>query len=50
MKVDHKSLMTPDTYDFTGDFTTILGLVGVVSSLVIIVFAYRRYWNSPLRK
>jgi hypothetical protein len=39
--------MTPDTYTFTGDATTFLGLVGVVSSFIIIVVAYRRYYNSP---
>lgn len=38
------------TYDFTGDAVTILGLVGVVSTFVIVVTAFRRYFNSPLRK
>ena len=40
----------PDTYTFSGDAVTFLGLVGVVSTLVIMVTAYRKYWNSPLRR
>jgi hypothetical protein len=40
----------PATYDFTGNITTFLGLIGIVSSLVIITTAYRRYWSSPFRK
>lgn len=40
--------MTPDTYTFTGDFTTFLGLVGVVSTGIIIVTAFRRFFNSPM--
>jgi len=42
--------MTPDTYTFAGDATTFLGLVGVVSTLVIIVTAFRRFYTSPLNK
>lgn len=42
--------MTPDTYSFAGDAVTFLGLVGVVSSAIIVVTAYRRYWNSPFRR
>lgn len=42
--------MTPDTYTFTGDVTTFIGLIGVVSTFVIVVVAYRRYWNSPYRR
>lgn len=40
----------PDTYTFSGDAITFLGLVGVVSTFVIVVTAFRRYYNSPLRK
>jgi hypothetical protein len=40
----------PDTYSFVGDAVTYLGLVGVVSTLVIVVTAFRRYYNSPMRK
>jgi len=43
-------MMTPDTYSFAGDTTTFLGLIGVVSTFVIIVAVYRSYWNSPFRK
>ena len=39
--------MTPDTYTFTGDATTFLGLVGVVSAFIIVVTAFRRFFNSP---
>jgi hypothetical protein len=42
--------MTPDTYTFSGDAVTFLGLLGVVSTLVIVVTAFRRYFNSPLRR
>ena len=40
----------PNSYDFTGDAVTFLGLVGVISTAIIIVTAFRRYNNSPLRK
>ena len=39
-----------DTYSFTGDAVTFLGLVGVVSTGIIIVTAFRRYYSSPMRK
>ena len=42
--------MTPDTLDFTGNYVTYLGFVGVISTLVILVTAFRRYYKSPLRK
>jgi len=42
--------MTPDTYSFTGDAVTFLGLVGVISTAIIVVTSFRRYFNSPLRK
>jgi len=42
--------MNPDTYTFAGDATTFLGLVGIISTGIILVFAYRRYWNSPYRR
>jgi len=42
--------MTPDTYTFTGDVTTFLGFIGVVSTALIVVVAFRRYWNSPYRR
>lgn len=39
--------MNPDTYTFVGDATTFLGLVGVVSAGIIVVTAFRRFFNSP---
>lgn len=39
--------MNPDTYTFTGDAVTFLGLVGVISALIIVVTAFRRFFNSP---
>jgi hypothetical protein len=38
------------TYNFSGDIVTFLGLVGVISTGIIVVTAFRRYFNSPLRK
>jgi len=40
--------MTPDTLHFNGDFITFLGLIGVVSTGIIIVTAFRRFFNSPM--
>jgi hypothetical protein len=42
--------MMPDTYSFSGDAVTFLGLIGVISTGIIILTAFRRYFNSPLRK
>jgi len=39
--------MTPDTFNFSGDATTIIGFVGVVSAFVIVITAFRRFFNSP---
>ena len=39
--------MNPDTYTFAGDAVTFLGLVGVASTLLILVTAFRRFYNSP---
>ena len=39
--------MTPDTYTFSGDAITFLGLVGVASTLLIVVTSFRRFFNSP---
>lgn len=39
--------MNPDTYTFSGDAVTFLGLVGVISAFIIIVTAFRRFFNSP---
>lgn len=42
--------MTPDTLNFTGDAVTFLGLIGVTSTLIILVSVFRSYYNSPLKK
>lgn len=39
--------MTPETLNFNGNFVTFLGLIGVASSLLIVVTAFRRFYNSP---
>ena len=39
--------MTPETLNFNGDAITFLGFVGIVSALVIVVTAFRRFFNSP---
>jgi hypothetical protein len=39
--------MTPDTYGFNGDAITFLGLLGVASTLLIVVTSFRRFYNSP---
>jgi hypothetical protein len=39
----------PDTYTFAGDATTILGFIGVLSTAIILVTAFRRWYNSPLK-
>ena len=39
--------MTPDTLDFTGNATTILGFVGIISAFVIVVTSFKRFFNSP---
>jgi hypothetical protein len=43
-------MTSPDFYSFAGDSVTFLGLVGVISSAIIVVTSFRRYFNSPLRK
>jgi len=42
--------MTPDTFNFTGDAVTFLGLIGVVSTAIILVTIFRSFYNSPLNK
>ena len=41
---------TPDTLTFTGDAVTYLGLIGVVSTAIILVTVFRSFAKSPLRK
>ena len=40
--------MNPDTLHFNGDAITFLGLIGVVSTGIIIVTAFRIFFNSPM--
>jgi hypothetical protein len=42
--------MMVETLDFTGDAVTVLGLVGIISTGIILVLCFTRYYNSPLRK
>jgi len=42
--------MTPDTFNFSGDAVTFLGLIGVVSTAIIIVTIFRSFYDSPLNK
>jgi hypothetical protein len=42
--------MNPDTLTFTGDAVTFLGLIGVVSTAIILVAVYKAYWKSPYRR
>lgn len=39
--------MSPETLNFSGNAVTFLGLIGVVSTFLIIVTAFRRFFNSP---
>jgi len=39
--------MTPSTFNFSGDAVTLLGLVGVISTAIIITTSFRRFFNSP---
>lgn len=41
---------TVNTLDFAGNGVTFLGLVGIVSTLIIVVSVFRSFGNSPLRK
>ena len=42
--------MTPDTLNFNGDAITFFGLVGVISTFIILVTIFRSYQSSPYRK
>jgi hypothetical protein len=39
--------MEISTYTFSGDAVTFLGLVGLASTFLIIITAFRRFFNSP---
>ena len=40
----------PDTLNFTGDGVTFLGLVGIISTAIIVVTVFKSFYNSPLNK
>jgi hypothetical protein len=40
----------PDSYGFVGDGITFLGLIGVISTAIIVITVFRSYSKSPLRK
>jgi hypothetical protein len=40
----------PDTLNFTGNIVTYVGLLGVVSTLVILVSVFTSFARSPYRK
>ena len=42
--------MTPDTLNFTGDTVTYLGLIGIISTAIILVSVFRSFYKSPLNK
>lgn len=42
--------MTIETYNFSGDSVTILGFIGVLSTLIILISVFRSFYNSPLNK
>jgi len=42
--------MTPDSYTFTGDTVTYLGLIGIISTAIIVVSVFRSFYKSPLNK
>ena len=41
--------MNISTFDFTGDATTFLGFIGIISTAIILVAAFRKFRSSPLR-
>jgi hypothetical protein len=40
----------PNTYSFAGDSVAFLGLIGVVSTAVILITAFRKHFHSPLNR
>jgi hypothetical protein len=38
--------MSPETYNFSGDAIAVIGFIGVASTLLIVVTAFRRFFNS----
>ena len=40
----------PDCYGFVGDGITFLGLIGVISTAIIVITVFRSFYKSPLNK
>jgi len=40
----------PETYTFTGDAITVIGLVGVFSTAFIVISVFRNYWSFSITK
>jgi hypothetical protein len=40
--------MMPEQLDFSGNLITFLGLIGVISTGIIVVTSFRRFFNSPM--
>ncbi len=41
--------MTPDTLNFNGDATNFLGLVGITSTFIILVAAFRKFYKTETK-
>lgn len=39
-----------ETYNFSGDVVTILGLIGVSATGLILYWVFRSFYRSPLNK
>jgi hypothetical protein len=49
--VNQPHIMEVSTLGFDyGNGITALGMIGVVSTLIILISVFRSYYNSPLRK
>jgi len=42
--------MTPDTLNFQGDLTTVVGFIGIFFAFITITAVFQAYAKSPLRK
>jgi len=42
--------MEISTYSFSGDIITVIGFIGVLSTLLIVYTAFTRYFKNALRK
>ena len=41
--------MTPEMYDFTGTGVTVLGLIGIVSTGIILITVFQRFYKSQIK-